>query len=158
MGRASDAHSERMSASLAHLAKEHGLERIDHVMLSNQTPRAAAAATVFVVQGEPSNPAHLRASMPTDVAVTTPVEQSLAKLQELDARTLAQAQSLAQERSMAQGRRSSREVLDEVVRFHCLTVDQGSGFAFENAHLQKSVARQIFHIPEYGTRLAWLWN
>ncbi|WP_349657190.1 XVIPCD domain-containing protein [Xanthomonas sp. 10-10] len=102
MGRASDAHSERMSASLAHLAKEHGLERIDHVMLSNQTPRAAAGSTVFVVQGEPSNPAHLRASMPTDVAVTTPVEQSLAKLQELDARTLAQAQSQAQERGVVQ--------------------------------------------------------
>ncbi|KKY08339.1 hypothetical protein ST27_24130 [Xanthomonas phaseoli pv. phaseoli] len=61
MGRASDAHSERMSASLANLASEHGLERIDHVLLSNQTPRAAAGATVFVVQGEPSNPAHLRA-------------------------------------------------------------------------------------------------
>ncbi|AEL06168.1 XVIPCD domain-containing protein [Xanthomonas campestris pv. raphani] len=102
MGRASDAHSERMSASLAHLAKEHGLERIDHVMLSNQTSRAAAGATVFVVQGEPSNPAHLRASMPTDLAVTTPVEQSLAKLLDLDARTLAQTQSQAQERAVAQ--------------------------------------------------------
>ncbi|TXD43285.1 hypothetical protein TR80_010185 [Xanthomonas campestris] len=102
MGRASDAHSERMSASLAHLAKEHGLERIDHVSLSNQTPRAAAGATVFVVQGEPSNPAHLRASMPTDVAVSTPVEQSLAKLQDLDARSLAQAQSQAQERGVLQ--------------------------------------------------------
>ncbi|KQQ85062.1 hypothetical protein ASF73_00825 [Xanthomonas sp. Leaf131] len=102
MGRSSDAHSERMSASLAHLAKEHGLERIDRVSLSNQIPGAAAGATVFVVQGEPSNPAHLRASMPTDVAVTTPVEQSLAKLQELDARTLAQTQSQAQERSIAQ--------------------------------------------------------
>lgn len=102
MGRASDAYSERMSASLAHLAKEHGLERIDHVMLSNQTSRAAAGATVFVVQGEPSNPAHLRASMSTDVAVTTPAEQSLAKLQELDARTLAQAQSQAQERGVLQ--------------------------------------------------------
>ncbi|WP_430544189.1 hypothetical protein [Xanthomonas hortorum] len=40
--------------------------------------------------------------MPTDVAVSTPVEQSLAKLQELDARTLAQTQSQAQERSIAQ--------------------------------------------------------
>ncbi|MEA5123223.1 XVIPCD domain-containing protein [Xanthomonas floridensis] len=53
------------------------------MLLSNRTPRAAAGATVLVVQGEPSNPAHLRANMPTDVAVTTPVEQSLAKLQEL---------------------------------------------------------------------------
>ncbi|MBB4130419.1 hypothetical protein GGR62_001173 [Xanthomonas campestris] len=53
---------------------------------------------MFVVQGEPSNPAHLRANMPTDVAVSTPVEQLLAKLQELDARNLAQAQRQAQER------------------------------------------------------------
>lgn len=100
LGRASDEHSERMSASLAHLAKEHRLDRIDHVLLSEQTPRAAAGATVFVVQGEPSNPAHLRAGMPTDVAVNTPVEQSLAQLQALDARTLAQSQ--AQEQALAQ--------------------------------------------------------
>ncbi|WP_017160593.1 hypothetical protein [Xanthomonas phaseoli] len=40
--------------------------------------------------------------MPTDMAVNTPVEHSLAKLQELDACTLAQAQSQGQERSMAQ--------------------------------------------------------
>ncbi|UYK86917.1 hypothetical protein NG827_15650 [Xanthomonas sacchari] len=100
LGRASDEHSERMSASLAHLAKEHRLERIDHVLLSEQTPRAAAGATVFVVQGEPGNPAHLRAGMPTDVAVNTPVEQSLAQLQALDARTVAQSQ--AQEQALAQ--------------------------------------------------------
>ncbi|WP_317852734.1 XVIPCD domain-containing protein [Xanthomonas sp. CFBP 8443] len=43
IGRSSDEHSASMSASLALLAKEHGLERIDHVLLSNQTPRAAAA-------------------------------------------------------------------------------------------------------------------
>ncbi|WP_414353262.1 XVIPCD domain-containing protein [Xanthomonas campestris] len=72
------------------------------MLLSNRTPRAAAGATVFVVWGEPSNPADLRASMPTDVAVSTPVEQSLAKLQELDARTLAQAQRQAQERGVLQ--------------------------------------------------------
>lgn len=100
MGRSSDEHSERMSASLAQLAKEHGLERIDHVLLSNQTPRAAAGATVFVVQGEPNNPAHLRAGMPTDVAVNTPVEQSLAQLQALDVRAVAQSQ--AQEQALAQ--------------------------------------------------------
>ncbi|MEA9482638.1 XVIPCD domain-containing protein [Xanthomonas campestris] len=85
-----------------HLAKEQRLAWIHHVLLSNRTPRAAAGATVFVVQGEPSNPADLRASMPTDVAVSTPVEQSLAKLQELDARTLAQVHSQAQERGVLQ--------------------------------------------------------
>jgi len=89
-----------MSASLALLAKEHGMERIDHVLLSEKTPRAAAGATVFVVQGEPGNPAHLRADMPTQVAVNTPVEQSLAQLQALDARSLAQSQ--AQDQALAQ--------------------------------------------------------
>ncbi|MEQ7461224.1 XVIPCD domain-containing protein, partial [Xanthomonas campestris] len=32
-------------------------------------------------QGELNNPAHLRAHMPTDVAVQTPVEQSLQRLE-----------------------------------------------------------------------------
>ncbi|GEM_PF-259440 len=102
MGRAGDAYSERMSASLAHLAKAHGLERIDHVLLSEQTSRAPAGANVFVVQGELGNPAHLRANMATDEAVNTPVEQSLSRLQALDGLAAAQAQSQQQERAIAQ--------------------------------------------------------
>jgi len=102
MGRAGDAYSERMSASLAHLAKAHGLERIDHVLLSEQTARAPAGANVFVVQGELGNPAHLRANMATEEAVNTPVEQSLARLQALDGLAAAQAQSQQQERAIAQ--------------------------------------------------------
>lgn len=102
MGRASDAYSDRMSASLAHLAKAHGLERIDHVVLSEQTARAPAGAGVFVVQGELGNPAHLRAGMATDVAVNTPVEQSLAKLEALNNLAATQAQGQQHERAVMQ--------------------------------------------------------
>jgi hypothetical protein len=38
-----------MGTSLGQLAKDHRLERMDHVLLSEQTSRAAAGATVFVV-------------------------------------------------------------------------------------------------------------
>ncbi|MEL4893257.1 hypothetical protein PQU63_17700 [Xanthomonas protegens] len=100
LGRASDGTSDRMSASLAHLAKANGLERIDQVLLSEQTARAPAGATVFVVQSEPRNPAYLRAGMSTDVAINTPVEQSLSRMQALDARTMAQTQ--AQEQTLTQ--------------------------------------------------------
>jgi hypothetical protein len=102
MGRASDAYSDRMSASLAHLAKAHGLERIDHVVLSEQTAREPAGANVFVVQGALNNPAHLRAGMVTDVAVNTPVEQSLAKLEALDNLAATQVQGPQHERAVTQ--------------------------------------------------------
>jgi len=38
-----------------------------------------------VVQGELNDPAHLRAAMPTDRAVQTPVEQSLQQIQAVGA-------------------------------------------------------------------------
>ncbi|MGH8465646.1 MAG: XVIPCD domain-containing protein, partial [Pseudomonas sp.] len=56
--------------------------------------------------GELNDPAHLRASMPTDVAVQTPVEQSLQRLE------LASA-----ERQQAQSQRQQQE-LDNQVREH----------------------------------------
>ncbi len=59
------------------LARQNNLDRADHVLLSAQTADSPAGRNVFVVQGDLSDPAHLRASMPTDVAVQTPVEQSL---------------------------------------------------------------------------------
>ncbi|MGH8390125.1 MAG: XVIPCD domain-containing protein [Pseudomonas sp.] len=76
-GRSFDGTSERMTASLLVLAKGNGLDRVDHVLLSNATPEKSAAHHVFVVQGEPSNPAHQRAHMPTEQAAQTPVEASL---------------------------------------------------------------------------------
>ena len=81
-GRAPDENSERLAASVVALARQNGLERADHVLLSHQTADSPAGRNVFVVQGDLADPAHRRASMPTDVAVQTPVEQSLQRLDE----------------------------------------------------------------------------
>lgn len=79
-GRPFDQTSERLTASLTVLAREQGLQQVDHVLVSNATAQHPAGHTIFVVQGDPANPAHLRAMMPTAVAVQTPVEQSMQKL------------------------------------------------------------------------------
>lgn len=76
-GRSFDEVSERMTASLLVLAKDNDLERVDQVLLSNATREHPAGHTLFVVQGEPSNPAHQRAAMPTELAAQTSVEESL---------------------------------------------------------------------------------
>lgn len=93
-GRTFDPTSERVSASLYVLAKENGLSRVDHVMLSERTPNATAAENIFVVQGERNDPAHLRASMPTAQAAQTPVEASLERGEQL-ANASQQTQQLA---------------------------------------------------------------
>ncbi|PJL75994.1 hypothetical protein B9Y61_00895 [Stenotrophomonas maltophilia] len=79
-GRAFDQTSERLTASLTVLAREQGLQQVDHVLVSNATAQHPAGHNIFVVQGDPANPAHLRAMMPTAVAAQTPVEQSMQKL------------------------------------------------------------------------------
>lgn len=79
-GRPFDQTSERLTASLTVLAREQGLQQVDHVLVSNATAQHPAGHNIFVVQGDPANPAHLRAMMPTAVAAQTPVEQSMQKL------------------------------------------------------------------------------
>ncbi|WP_401750806.1 XVIPCD domain-containing protein, partial [Stenotrophomonas muris] len=97
-GRTHDENSERLVASVMALARHNQLERADHVLLSAQTADHPAGRNVFVVQGELNDPAHLRASMPTDRAVQTPVEQSLQALQAVGAeREQAHAQRQQQE-------------------------------------------------------------
>ncbi|HAL22016.1 MAG TPA: toxin [Stenotrophomonas sp.] len=76
-GRTFDAVSERMTASLLVLAKDNDLERVDHVLLSNATADKPAGHTLFVVQGDPSDPAHQRAATPTELAAQTSVEDSM---------------------------------------------------------------------------------
>ena len=76
-GRSFDAVSERMTASLLVLAKDNDLGRVDHVLLSSATPDKAAGHSLFVVQGEPSDPAHQRAAMPTELAAQTSVAESM---------------------------------------------------------------------------------
>jgi hypothetical protein len=100
-GRTYDETSERLTASVVALARQNGLDRADHVLLSHQTADSPAGRNVFVVQGDPSDPAHRRAAMPTDVAVQTPVEQSLQRLevagQERQQQVLAQTNQQEQE-------------------------------------------------------------
>ncbi|MBB5735873.1 hypothetical protein FHT09_001613 [Xanthomonas arboricola] len=92
-GRTPDENSERLIASVMTLARQNNLDRADHVVLSQQTADSPAGRHVFVVQGELNDPAHLRAHMPTDVAVQTPVEKSL---QQLEVATTDRQQALAQ--------------------------------------------------------------
>lgn len=97
-GRTPDENSERLIASVMTLARQNNLDRADHVVLSQQTTDSPAGRNVFVVQGELNNPAHLRAHMPTDMAVQTPVEQSLQRLEVASTdRQQALAQSQQQE-------------------------------------------------------------
>ena len=79
-GRSFDATSERLTASLLVRARESGLDRVDHVLLNTQTATAAAGETVFLVQGDPSNPAHKRVTMAMTDALHAPVDVSLARL------------------------------------------------------------------------------
>ena len=98
-GRSFDATSERMTASLLVLAKNNGLERVDHVLLSNPTAALPAAHIVFVVQGEPDSPMRQSAGMPTAQAAQTSVEESLHKLNVLsqDQQQRGQEQQLEQQ-------------------------------------------------------------
>lgn len=90
-GRSFDETSERVTASLLATAKSNGLERVDHVVLGNP-PTNGSSPRMFVVQGELDNPAHLRASVAVSEAVNTPVEHSLAKVEQVS-----QAQQVAQQ-------------------------------------------------------------
>ncbi len=104
-GRSFDDTSERMTASLLVLAKDNDLSHVDHVLVSNATATHPAGHTLFVVQGEANDPAHLRASMPTADAAQTPVEESLLQFdsvsREAQQRALAnqQEQQLQDERA-----------------------------------------------------------
>ncbi|WP_254657794.1 XVIPCD domain-containing protein [Xanthomonas graminis] len=84
LGRDYDANSAKLAASAACLAKENGLSRIDHVVLSEDSRKVRAGENLIVVQGALNDPAHLRAHMRTEDALSKPVDQSLAQLQSLN--------------------------------------------------------------------------
>ena len=107
-GRSFDATSERMTASLLVLAKDNGLERVDHVLLSNATPEKDASHYVFVVQGEPNNPAHQRGAMPTEQAATTSVEASMQQFEVVSQEQRLQAQRLEQQLTEAREQQGSQ--------------------------------------------------
>lgn len=102
LGRAPDAHSACMAASLTTLAASSGLARVDHVLLSQQGSGIAPGQQVFVVQGDPGDPAHQRAHMPTGQAIATPPEQSFQQLVVVDQqREREQAQQVHREQDSA---------------------------------------------------------
>lgn len=107
-GRTFDAISERMTASLLTLAKDNGLTRVDHVLLSEKTENLPAARNVFLVQGRPDDQAMLRAQMPTVEAAQRPVQESFSQLESVNQRLeqdRARDQSLEQQRSQEQQQR-----------------------------------------------------
>ncbi|PMR89102.1 XVIPCD domain-containing protein [Xanthomonas arboricola] len=107
-GRRFDATSERMTASLLTLAKDNGLTRVDHVLLSEKTKDLPAAHTLILVQGKPNDPAMMRAHMPTVEAAQRPVQESFSQLESLNQRLeqdRAREQSLEHQRSQEQQQR-----------------------------------------------------
>lgn len=89
LDRKPDAVSERMAASLLLLAKENGLNRIDHVILSVGNGTTRQGENVVIVQGRLDDPVHRRAHMKTQSAIDTPVAESF---QKVEAMNLAQQQ------------------------------------------------------------------
>ena len=86
-----------MAASAACLAKANGLSGIDHILLSEERGTVRKGENLFVVQGEPGDPAQRRAMMKTQDAIDTPVEQSVAQLQALNETQQRQAPAQAME-------------------------------------------------------------
>ena len=105
LGKPWDAHSASMAGSLTALAVSEGLQRVDHVVLSVQGSECAPGQNVFVVQGDLQDPAHLRASMPTQQACSQTQEQSFQQAlagERLQADL--QLQQRTQEEQLLQGR------------------------------------------------------
>ncbi|WP_127169633.1 XVIPCD domain-containing protein [Xanthomonas sp. BRIP62415] len=78
-GRVPDADSERLAAGALVAAREHGLQRVDHVVLGRDPAQG------FVVQGALDSPAHLRGPFDAQAAQQTPVDHSLQRAQALGA-------------------------------------------------------------------------
>lgn len=101
-GKPWDQHSANLSASLYASAREHGFERVDHVLLSHATATQAAGAHVFLVQGSPDDPAHQRAHLATAEAVAAPESQSLQRAQALETTPQADHPLQAQQQEQSQ--------------------------------------------------------
>ena len=108
MGRQYDNASACMAGSIACLAKQNGFERIDHVLLSIQSEETRAGERVFIVQGDPADPAKRRTQMQTQDAIAVPVEESLQRLTALEqaAPLRAQSEQLSQTQDQQAPRRT----------------------------------------------------
>ncbi|PPT76791.1 hypothetical protein XaplCFBP3122_08955 [Xanthomonas arboricola pv. populi] len=94
-GRVPDADSERLAAGALVAARQHGLQRVDHVVLGRDPAQG------FVVQGALDSPAHLRGPFDAQAAQQTPVDHSLQRAQavgaEQDRNAAAQQQAQQQD-------------------------------------------------------------
>lgn len=103
-GRTFDETSERMSYSLLAIAKNAGMTRADHVLLSIRTENLPAAHNLFVVQGDLSNPASLRTHLPTAEAAQRPIQENLNQVESINHRQALEQQSMEQQRAQEQQR------------------------------------------------------
>lgn len=77
MGRTPDMASDAMAASLFALARENGLQRVDHVVLSVDSGQVRKGENVFVVQGGLTDVHNRVAHMKTAEAVSAAPDVSL---------------------------------------------------------------------------------
>lgn len=100
VGRTPDQLSDQLAGSLAAQMHAAGGKRIDSVMMSGD------ASNTFAVQGNNDDPAHLRVTVGTLLAMNTPLEQSSRKVEE---QTDSQRQE--QDRHQEQSQSSTRSML-----------------------------------------------
>ena len=122
LGRSYDDTSEHLTGSLMVLAKERGLERVDHVVLSNPVGDKGAGYYVFVVQGELDNPAHRRAAMPTAEALQTPHEETLQRLD-----VLLEQDAVRDQQATLQSQQEQERVNEEHARVMVMSGGGGGG-------------------------------
>ena len=104
LGRGFDANSEALARSAVVLARQNGMARVDHVLLSIDNGRdVRTGQNLFIVQGAVDDPSHLRACMRTDEALVRTPGQCESLL--VDAR----AQQQLREQAEAQARQQSIE-------------------------------------------------
>ncbi len=85
LGRTPDEASERLAASMLLVAKQAGLDRIDHVILSIKTDYVTRGQNVFVVQNDYHSWSHRRAHTDTGSAVGASAAETFKKLEALAA-------------------------------------------------------------------------
>lgn len=98
----------RMTASLLVLAKQSGLERVDHVVLSEQRGGLQKGENVFLVQGQRADPAHAPTMMKTNDAMSAPEVDSYRTLEAINQQ---KAQQQVQQPGMEQHQEAHRRSL-----------------------------------------------
>ncbi|QWF17483.1 XVIPCD domain-containing protein [Lysobacter capsici] len=109
-GRSYDEGSERLTARLTQLASDNRFDRVDAVVLSRGTERLGAGENVFVVRGDPTDPASQRAHTNTREAMETKVEQSFQALAMNPPQPTQQQAALQQEQQAEQQRNPARSM------------------------------------------------